>query len=141
VWYSVDYDIETFLHGSWVKTRYLYLGKAGCEEETLRGQYDNLEILVKRGFWRRSLLSFGEYYCILAWKGSTSPPSEQSMSPRFPVATLGSLEPGVWQFTKSGDNTACGQAHYTIPVCQSARTSLQTQASFEALLCRLRELL
>jgi hypothetical protein len=141
VWCSADYDIESFLHGSWAKTWCRGLGKASCEEETLRGQYNNLEILVKRRFWRKSLLSFGEYYNILVWKGDVPAASRQGASPRLSVATLGSLEPGVWQFTKRGEGIARGQVHYTIPVYRCVRTPFQTQAGLEQLLSRLSGLL
>jgi len=137
VWYTPDYDIEAFLHGSWVRTGSLSIGKVGWVDETLRGRYGDMEVLVRTSFRRRSLLSFGEYYHILVSKGETVPCSAQNELLRAPTAAQGPLQPGVWQFANHEKTCASGRAYFTIPVYRAVRTPLQSQADLEELLSRL----
>ena len=137
VGYAPDYDIEAYLGGMWARTGFGGFGKACWTQKVLRGRWRDMTLLIELTFWRRSLLSFGERYLVVATKQNPSPPLALENVPHAFPPTAAPSPLGVWQFARHGTTCALGRAEYRIPACRIVRTPTQIRHALDETLTRL----
>ena len=139
--YTPDYDMEEYLGGPWMRTGFGGSGKACWTEKILRGHWDNMSILVKLTFWRRSLLSFGERYLVIATRSGVDLPDSPKELTRTSAWTPQVSPYGTWQFASVAPSCVVGRAEYRVSVCRIVRTPAQIREALDRVLSQAEGLL
>jgi len=135
---TADYEIETYLNGSWDHQGFASAGRVCGSRRRLEGTWREFHVVIDLTMSRRSLLSLSENYVIRLSRAALSN-GEESAGPRgaFPQPPSHPASGKNWEIVTEAPDCVIGRARFHVSLCRRPVTPFVSKDCLEQVLSTL----